>query len=72
MTYLRNGENEYGTPVSYHRCDTCGGEFTVTPAVTPEKLDQWSNCLSEDCDSYEPMRDVELYAGLGMVVTDDD
>ena len=72
MTYVKNGLNDYGTEVSHHRCDTCGRDYTVTPAVPPEKRDEWDHCLSEDCDSYEPMRDAELYFGLGMVARDDD
>jgi len=61
--------NTYGIPVSELACDECGKLFTVTPAVPAEILDQWRNCLSEDCDSYEPMRDAELYFGLGAVET---
>ncbi|KTR79125.1 hypothetical protein J2D78_01635 [Microbacterium maritypicum] len=72
MAYLRDGINDHGVPTSVHRCDSCGQEFTVTPRVLEGIRDQWNECLSEDCDSYEPMRDVDLYMGLGMVGVDDD
>lgn len=72
MAYLRDGINDYGTPTSVHRCDSCGQEFTVAPRVPEERWAEWGECLSEDCDSYDPMRDVELYLGLGMVGADDE
>lgn len=71
MTHLRDSNNNHGTPTSVHRCDRCGGEFTVTPRVPEERRGEWNECLSEDCDSYEPMRDVELYMGLGLVGVED-
>lgn len=65
--FVGEGVNDYGTAVTLHRCDACGGEFSVCPAVSDDAKDQWDNCLSEDCGSYEPTRDAELYLGLGMV-----
>ena len=68
--FIRDDVNEYGTPITVHQCDTgaCRREFTVCPAVPPEIRDQWDHCMNEDCDSYEPMRDGDLYFGLDMVV----
>lgn len=47
--------NEYGVPVSSHVCETCGVEFTITPAV-----DSWPNCMADDCASYDPSCDIEI------------
>jgi hypothetical protein len=55
---------------SNHVCKTCGGGFTVTPAVIPEKADQWENCLAWQCPSYTPTRDVE-FLGLGSLIRDE-
>ncbi len=50
--------NEYWTPTSLHVCDTCGRLFTVCP---PESDDSFGkSCLSEECDSYDVTRDVDL------------
>ena len=54
--------NQYGTPISTHICDTCGEPFTLCPGVEPERED-WDNCLATTCDSYDPMRDVDLLMG---------
>jgi hypothetical protein len=60
---LRDDTNEYGTPVSVHRCDTCGVEFTVCPSVPDgsPRLDDWGSCLAETCDSYDIARDVDMF-----------
>lgn len=63
--YVRETENEYGTPVSEFICETCGGKFTVCPAVEEDKRDNWQNCLAEECDSYDIDRDVSVIVGLG-------
>lgn len=47
--------NEYGVKVTEHICDTCGAPFTICPGV-----DDWANCLAEDCDSYDPSCEVDL------------
>jgi hypothetical protein len=52
-------ENEYGTLVSRHRCRWCGEEFTICPAVTDDKDNQWTGCQSNACESYDPKRDVD-------------
>ena len=48
--------NEYGTATSVHTCDSCGGTFTVCPAVGNKG---WESCLAEDCPSYDPKRDAD-------------
>lgn len=70
MTYIKEATNDYGTPVSAFVCNTCGNPFTVCPAVTEVQHDEWQNCMSEDCDSYKPTRDADLYFGTGMVERD--
>lgn len=65
--YRGEGINEHGTPVSLHACDSCGYKFSVCPAVPEDIRDQWDGCMREGCETYEPMRDAELYFGLGMV-----
>lgn len=57
MPYLRDTHNQYGTPVSMHRCDGCGFLFTVCPPAG----DSWGGCLGEDCASYDITRDIDLF-----------
>lgn len=54
---MKTGEhtNEHGVRVTEHTCDTCGVAFTICPGV-----DDWSDCLDEDCDSYDPDLEVDL------------
>ena len=54
--------NAHGVMVAGFMCETCGRPFSVTPAVKPE---QWGGrvCLSEDCASYDPDRDVDKLFG---------
>lgn len=52
--------NDYGTPVSVHKCADCGTAFTVCPAVPEDKRDQWERCLGESCASYDPARDADI------------
>ena len=54
MTYLGRSTNEYGTPVSRHRCDDCGDEFTVCP-----ESPNFGGCLAEGCPSYDISRDID-------------
>ena len=48
-------QNAYGTPVSVHVCDTCGGSFTVCPPAGSN----WGGCQAESCRSYDKKRDVD-------------
>lgn len=63
--WLGYGVNEYGTQISRHVCDTCGEPFTVCPAIPPDEVEErgWESCLSKACDSYDPLRDVDLIMG---------
>lgn len=55
----RLGVNEKGTPVSVHRCESCGCQFTVCPLRTVE---QWgTGCLADTCESYDIERDVDIF-----------
>ena len=61
-------QNEYGTWQSEHVCDTCGQEFTVTPAAGAN-MDQerrWGSCLAFECDSYDASRDADILFAGGM------
>lgn len=60
MPFLREEENEHGTGVSFFECNTCGVEYSICPAVPPDKHQDWSMCLSEECDSYDPHRDADV------------
>jgi hypothetical protein len=51
--------NEHGTLTSHHVCDTCKTSFTITPAA-PGNGEGYENCLSTECDSYDPHRDVDI------------
>ena len=52
---MKTGEhtNEHGVRVTEHTCDTCGLEFTICPGI-----DDYPNCMTIDCDSYDP--DVDM------------
>jgi len=67
MSHIEESVNELGTPVSVFKCDACGDTLTVCPAVPEEKRGEWTGCLAEECPSYEPTRDADLYLGLGML-----
>ncbi len=67
MTYIGEGTNEYGTPISIFLCVDCHLPFTTCPASKTEALRWgWSNggCLRPQCRSYDPARDVDLW-GFG-------
>ncbi len=67
---LREGKNEFGSPISVHKCSDCGEEFTVCPPAA----DNWGGCLSQECESYDPGRDVDGLFGddSGKIVNLDD
>lgn len=58
---MKTGEttNEHGTPVSTHKCDTCGQEYTVCPAIPDDKRG-WESCMARECESYDPERDIDV------------
>ncbi len=60
-THIGESVNQYGTFISIFKCKTCGDEFTVCPAVPTDALDQWTECMSESCASYDVTRDVEIF-----------
>ena len=62
MVFLRFRSNEYGTSVSEHCCDDCGGVFTLCPAKGGADGDaEWGGCcLAETCGSYDIGRDIDL------------
>jgi len=64
---MRVGEstNEFGTPISVHVCDACGGRFTCCPAI-PAGNPHWENCLAVTCPSYDITRDIDLAWDLGV------
>ncbi len=62
--------NEFGTPVYVGCCRVCGKEFTVCPA--PETIDEWQECLGEECDSYDESRDADKLFDAGLVKRDDE
>ena len=59
---LREEPNEHGTTTSYHTCDTCGVEFSITPAA------DFPNCMSDDCASYDPHRDADILFMTGQEI----
>ena len=56
---LRDDINEFGTPITWFKCEYCSREFWVCPAVEDENLDYWRGCLWNECESYDPNRDVD-------------
>ena len=60
---LREDVNEHGTPISVHRCHSCGAEFTVCPPAD----ENWGGCQSLDCESYELSRDADILFEEGRV-----
>ena len=59
MAYVGLGKNEYGTEVSKHKCDACGTEYTLCPAVKPDSVLS-KNCEADECPSYDPENDAEI------------
>ena len=51
--------NEYGTPVSWHLCQTCGYYFSLCPAVS-YAAPGWNYCMADECASYDPDRDADI------------
>lgn len=64
---IRDDVNEYGTPVTVLRCESCGAEFSVCPAVLDINLDNWKGCLALECESYSEGRDVDKMIEEGLV-----
>jgi hypothetical protein len=60
MSHIGFDINEYGTRISKHRCDTCGVDFSLCPAVEGDVEGKWGNCLAPHCASYDATRDVDL------------
>lgn len=59
--YTGMSKNEYGIPVSKHKCDTCGGEYTLCPSLDEgSKSSLAANCQSDVCASYNPSNDVDI------------
>ena len=60
--FQRMTTNDYGTRVSQHQCNNCGGVFTLCPAVDGIEGDkEWGGCcLGEGCGSYNLTRDIDL------------
>ncbi len=54
---MKTGEhtNEHGVRVTEHICEACGEPFTICPGI-----DDFPDCLGDDCDSYDPDREVDL------------
>lgn len=48
-------QNDCGTPVSVHVCESCGNSFTVCPPTG----DNWGGCQAEGCSSYDVKRDID-------------
>lgn len=57
---IRDDISKDGFPVSVHKCETCGVEFTVCPAIPDDEAHEWPDCLSDECPSYDPERDMNV------------
>lgn len=66
MSWLRYDFNDYGTQISVHDCESCGIEFTVCPAIKPDK-EGWDGCMAPNCLSYDPERDADKLFDEGKV-----
>ena len=53
--------NEYGVPITVLVCESCQRQFTVTPALTPDRYEQWKGCTAPECPSYSLDRDVDIF-----------
>ena len=49
--------NENGIPVYKNKCQICGRDYSICPI--PENIEKWQTCLSPDCASYDPNRDLD-------------
>ena len=66
MTWIRYDYNGYGTQISVHVCESCESEFTVCPAIKPDK-EGWDGCMAPICLSYDPGRDADKLFDEGKV-----
>ena len=66
MTWLKFDQNEYGTKISIHKCNFCGDEFTVCPAVSTNAKG-WGGCMAPNCTSYDETRDADKLFDEGKV-----
>lgn len=56
---LRDDVNKHGTPITVFRCEYCGKEFSICPAIPDINLDNWRGCLRPECESYDETRDAD-------------
>lgn len=57
---IRDDVNEYGTPVTWIKCDSCGSEVSICPAVGEESPTMLKYCMTPGCKSYRPECDVDI------------
>lgn len=55
--------NKKGTRRSIHKCESCGTIFKVIPAIPITKSKDWDECMTPDCESYDPSRDADKLFG---------
>ncbi len=60
---MRIRPNEHGVLVSHLKCRACAVDFSVTPAVGQHNFKGWMDCLTPDCSSYDPHRDIDVLMG---------
>ena len=59
MTFIGIGQNDYGTPVSMHICDTCGEPFTNCPVPSDPRSPLYAGCTATTCGSYVEAWDID-------------
>ena len=64
---IRNDYNRYSTPISVHKCDTCGTAFSVCPPI-PDGAKGWDGCMDIDCKSYDSDRDANKLFDNGVAI----
>lgn len=67
---IRDDVNDFGTPITVFKCDFCHKYFTVCPKVPDDNLHSWRGCLSIECESYTPNRDVDALLFFGCIEID--
>lgn len=57
---IRNDTTEDDIPTTVFMCEYCNQEFSISPAVEPEREHLFKGCSTPGCESYEPERDLDV------------
>lgn len=66
-SFVKDAPNEHGVMESTFRCGECDTDYSVCPAIAPDKRDAEiaDGCMHPECTSCRVDRDVEAIVGFG-------